>query len=157
MFIAHSENTTRGILARNGGLTREQRARLIIQRAAYEAKRAEAEHIANIRRVAAERAEAMKAEMAAMGYQYRPTYSEIERRACSLFKVTKAEIRSNRRNRNVVFVRQFIAYWSTRLTNLSLPQIGRLMGGKDHTTILHGRNAYPVKRERMGRYLRRTA
>jgi chromosomal replication initiator protein len=29
-------------------------------------------------------------------------------------------------------------YLAREHTNLSLPQIGRQLGGKDHTTILHG-------------------
>ena len=71
-----------------------------------------------------------------------------------LFRVTRSELNSNRRNRELVFARQFIMYWACRLTHLSLPQIGKLMGGRDHTTAMHGRNTYPVKRAKMGRTLR---
>ncbi len=84
----------------------------------------------------------------------RMTYAEIERRACKLFKCTKSDIRSNRRHRDIVFVRQFIAYWACRRTNLSLPMIGRLMGGRDHTTCLHHKRVYPTRRAAMGRFLR---
>jgi chromosomal replication initiation ATPase DnaA len=155
MYLVAHRATERGILARTVDMRAEERqAALQQQRAHYEASLQEAEHIAEIKRVAAERAEAMVAEMKAMGYRFRHTYREIERRACKVFKVTISEIRSNRRSRGIVFARQFIMYWSTRLTKLSLPQIGRLMGGRDHTTILHGKNIYRDKRAYMGRNLR---
>lgn len=156
MFAVAYKATERGILAKASNENNETRqAVLRAQRALYEAKLQEVEHIAEIRRVAAERAEAMAREMRAMGYRYHHTYREIERRACKVFRVTQTEIHSNRRNQSIVIVRQFISYWTRRLTRLSLPQVGRLMGGRDHTTILHHANRYPEKREKMGRYLRR--
>jgi len=82
------------------------------------------------------------------------TYAEIEQRACRVFKVSKTEMHSNRRHRDLVFARQFVMYWATRLTLLSSPQIGKLMGGRDHTTCLHGKRAYREKRAAMGRKLR---
>lgn len=82
------------------------------------------------------------------------TYREIERRALKLFRMKKHELHSNRRNRDIVFARQFVMYWTCRLTDRSLPQIGRLMGGLDHTTVHHGRKAYRAKRWEMGRILR---
>lgn len=154
MFIASSKNTERGIMARNySKLQAERQERVNRQRELYEARMAEAAAIAAIRRAAAEQAEAVAAEMRARGYRHQHSYREIERRACKLFDVTRAEIYSSRRHADIVFVRQFIAYWAARLTPHSLPQIGRLMGGKDHTTVLHNRDKYPEKRSRMGRVL----
>lgn len=158
MFVAYGGNTQRGIQARKAAIINEEKARrLSAQRALHMAKLAEAERVAAARRKEAERAEAIAAEMKAQGYEirFRHTYAEIERRACKLFGVTKADIRSNRRDRRISFVRQFIMYWSSRTTRLSLPVIGRLMGGKDHTTVIHGRKAYVEKRAYMGRNLRR--
>lgn len=88
------------------------------------------------------------------GDRFQHTFSQIEARALRLFRLTRNELRSNRRDKDLVFARQFIMYWTARLTQLSLPLIGRLMGGRDHTTILHGRLAYAEKRGRMGRTLR---
>jgi chromosomal replication initiation ATPase DnaA len=81
-------------------------------------------------------------------------FQRIEARACKLFRVKRAELYSCRRQRKLALARHFVMYWACRLTTLSLPQIGRLMGGRDHTTILHGRDAYPQKRAAMGRHLR---
>lgn len=100
--------------------------------------------------------EAVKAYRRRMGEggHYRINYREIERRICKALKVTPSEIASERRHRHIVLARQAIAYWAARLTVRSLPEIGRLMGGFDHTTILHGKRAYPAKRAAMGRTLR---
>jgi chromosomal replication initiation ATPase DnaA len=78
----------------------------------------------------------------------------IIRRICRVTGVSRAEIMSVRRSRNVVFARHAAVYWISRLTPKSLPEIGNLMGGRDHTTILHGRKAYVKARKAMGRTLR---
>ena len=155
MFAVASRNTERGIRARNFALEEAARQeRIRIQRELWEKRIAEANRLAENRRIAAEKAEAMVRELRAAGIPFRHTYREIERRACDLFGLLPSELRSNRRNREVVFARQFVMYWAARLTRLSLPQIGRLMGGRDHTTILHGKRVYTDKRAAMGRHLR---
>lgn len=89
----------------------------------------------------------------ASGESHRASYDKIEKRICKALGFTSMEIRSDRRNREVVFARQAIVYWCCRLTSLSTPQIGRRMR-RDYTTILHSRDAYPTKRAAMGRKLR---
>lgn len=42
------------------------------------------------------------------------------------------------RTRPYVVPRQIAMYLARKLTGLSLPRIGRRMGGYDHTTVLHG-------------------
>lgn len=84
----------------------------------------------------------------------RHTFREIEHRACRLFNVKPSELHSPRRSRDIVFARQFVMYWARRLTPLSLPQIGRLIGRRDHTTVLHGCERYVMKRAAMSRFLR---
>ncbi len=43
-----------------------------------------------------------------------------------------------RRTRNVTVPRQLAMYLSRKLTPASLPRIGEALGGRDHTTVLHG-------------------
>lgn len=86
--------------------------------------------------------------------RFRHSHHLIETRLCRAFRITRTELHSRRRNRRVVLARQAIMYWSCRLTLHSLPEIGRKMAGLDHTTVLHGRNAYPKKRAKQGRFLR---
>jgi chromosomal replication initiation ATPase DnaA len=132
----------------------ERAKRVSAQKAAWQAVQALAEEKEHRRQENIERSLAMVAELRSQGIRYRQTYRVIEARACRLFRVKQSEIRSDRRHREIVFARQFVMYWAVRLTKLSLPQIGRLMGGRDHTTIIHGRDVYPEKRVKMGRYLR---
>ena len=67
--------------------------------------------------------------------------------------VSQREIMSTRRAKHISFARQAVAYWSCRLTKLSLPDIGRRLG-VDHTSVIHAMRVYPVKRAAMGRVLR---
>jgi len=146
--------TERGIRQRNAAIiSMKRQSRLQIQRELYEAKLEEAQHIAEIRQRAAENALSMLQAMKEQGYSFRHTYREIERRACKVFGISKDMLRSNRRSKHVVLAKHFVMYWCVRLTNLSTPQIGKLMGGKDHTSVLHGKNTYPEKRALMGRKL----
>lgn len=82
------------------------------------------------------------------------TFQKLEATTFKLFGVTRSELYSKRRQREVTLARHFLMYWACRRTLLSLPQIGRLMGGRDHTTILHGKESYPKKRALHGRTLR---
>jgi chromosomal replication initiator protein len=53
------------------------------------------------------------------------------------YNVGKADLLSPRRARNVVMPRQIGMYLAKKLTNRSLPEIGRRFGGRDHSTVLH--------------------
>jgi len=53
------------------------------------------------------------------------------------FGVSMQDLKTKRRNKQVVLPRQIAMYLSRELTELSLPEIGELFGGKDHTTVLH--------------------
>ncbi|HEV7345489.1 MAG TPA: helix-turn-helix domain-containing protein [Devosia sp.] len=61
----------------------------------------------------------------------------ILREVCSKHEVTKAELTGGQRGRAIVLARQEASYRLKKETTLSLPQIGRKLGGRDHTTILH--------------------
>ena len=52
------------------------------------------------------------------------------------FSVPKGELTGERRTRTITLPRQLAMYLSRRLTPLSFPEIGRLMGGKNHTTVI---------------------
>ena len=69
----------------------------------------------------------------------------IMREVCDAHGLTMRELRSDNRSRAFSWPRQ-VAY--LRLydeTNLSLPQIARLLGKKDHTTVLYGIEAMRKK------------
>lgn len=81
-------------------------------------------------------------------------FETIVRRICKALKVTRKQIISEGRATHIVFARQAIYYWSRRLSALSYPQIGKEVGNRDHTTVLHGVALYPMKRAKQGRTLR---
>src|SRR5690606_8507348 len=84
----------------------------------------------------------------------KPFYQIVDRicRACG---VSQQAVFFGGKQREVALARQAVCYWVRRRTDLSLPEIGRLMGGKHHTSIMQGRDAYVQKRAKMGRTLRK--
>ena len=56
------------------------------------------------------------------------------------FSTDKLDIVSSKRTKELVYPRQISMYLMKKLTNCSLEYIGNILGGKDHSTILHGIN-----------------
>jgi len=56
------------------------------------------------------------------------------------FHVTIPELESPSRRQPLARARQVAMYLCRQLTDLSLPRIGTLFGGRDHTTVMHGVN-----------------
>lgn len=61
------------------------------------------------------------------------TIKDVTARA---YGVTKAELESACRKRQYALPRQYAMYLSRQLTKCSYPQIGRMFGDRDHTTVL---------------------
>jgi chromosomal replication initiator protein len=56
----------------------------------------------------------------------------------SHFKVSLAEIRGRGRSKDIVVPRQVAMYLLREETGASLVEIGQLLGGRDHSTVMHG-------------------
>jgi hypothetical protein len=54
------------------------------------------------------------------------------------YDITATDLLSARRTRKLARQRQVAMYLAHRLTDHSLPTLGRLFGGRDHSTIQHG-------------------
>ena len=54
------------------------------------------------------------------------------------FNLTPLDIVSQRRNKEIVYPRQIAMYLCRNMTDTGLQNIGKSLGGRDHTTILHG-------------------
>ncbi len=63
--------------------------------------------------------------------------STILDRTAAYFSFTRDDLLSESRTRDLVNARQIAMYLCRELTELSLPKIGELFGGKDHTTVMH--------------------
>lgn len=70
-----------------------------------------------------------------------PSLAFIIRAVSEETGVSHLELISHRRPQRITRARQMVSYIAARRTSQSLPEIGRRLGGKDHTTILHGRDA----------------
>ena len=67
----------------------------------------------------------------------RITVDEIQKVCAAHYKIDAAEMRSKRRARAVARPRQVAMYLAKKMTPRSLPEIGRIFGGRDHSTVIH--------------------
>lgn len=65
-----------------------------------------------------------------------PEAADIERTVAAHFGVTREALRSGSRDRSVAMARGVAMYLIRRHTRLSFPEIGRLLGSKQHSTVL---------------------
>ena len=66
------------------------------------------------------------------------TIDGVQRVVCDYFNITRDDLLSKTRKRNIVQARQIAMYMSRNLiSNCSLSTIGAEIGGKDHATVLH--------------------
>lgn len=65
------------------------------------------------------------------------TPAEIMAQTATYFGVTIDALCSTDRTRVLVNARQIAMYLCRELTDLSLPKIGQVFGGRDHTTVMH--------------------
>jgi len=61
----------------------------------------------------------------------------IQKTVADFYKIKVADMYSKRRPANIALPRQIAMYLSKEMTKKSLPEIGELFGGRDHTTVLH--------------------
>lgn len=68
------------------------------------------------------------------------TTDEIIKTVAGKFNVKISDIKSQKRNKNFILPRQIVMYLLRNLTNLSYPDIGMEIGGKDHSTVIYANN-----------------
>lgn len=69
--------------------------------------------------------------------QYQKDPEEILRLVSREFQVSVPDLKSEKKNRQLAVPRQLAMFLCRKYTHLSLPDIGTLFGGKNHTTVLH--------------------
>ncbi|MEX2107969.1 MAG: chromosomal replication initiator protein DnaA [Solirubrobacterales bacterium] len=65
------------------------------------------------------------------------TVDEIQARVVESFEISRADLTGPSRAAGPVKARHVAIFLTRELTDLSLPQIGRLFGGRDHSTVLN--------------------
>ena len=66
---------------------------------------------------------------------------------CKECGITMKQIESKEKSRKIAHPRQIAMYLSRELTNTSLPKIGSMFGGRDHSTVLHAFNKIKKEKE----------
>jgi chromosomal replication initiator protein len=67
-----------------------------------------------------------------------PLPNEVLTAICDYFHVTMDELRGKSREKRLAHARQVAMYFLRDAAQLPLTEIGHLLGGRDHTTVLHG-------------------
>lgn len=70
--------------------------------------------------------------------QDKPLWKRVVDETCAKYGVSIPEVMSIQRQPLLVHARHEIFYRLKKESSMSLPEIGRVMGGRDHTTVLHG-------------------
>lgn len=66
------------------------------------------------------------------------TVRNIMLACCEYYQIGRADMLSKRRHEQIVKARHVAMYLSRKYTTRSMPEIGLKLGGKDHTTVMHG-------------------
>ncbi len=73
----------------------------------------------------------------------------IQKTVADYYKIKVADMYSKKRPASIARPRQIAMYLAKELTQKSLPEIGELFGGRDHTTVLHAVRKMAAERQLM--------
>ncbi len=73
----------------------------------------------------------------------------IQKTVADYYKIKIADMYSKKRPANIARPRQIAMYLAKELTQKSLPEIGELFGGRDHTTVLHAVRKIAAERQQL--------
>jgi chromosomal replication initiator protein len=68
------------------------------------------------------------------------TIDEIVKAVAGKLNVKISDIKSHKKNKNIVLARQIAMYLSRRMTSASFPDIGEKIGARDHSTVIYACN-----------------
>ena len=70
------------------------------------------------------------------GNHYHP--DELIKNLCTFYKIKPTQIKSSKRDAFLVKARQIAMYMLRKEFGLPFVEIGNMLGGRDHTTVMHG-------------------
>ncbi|SER86919.1 chromosomal replication initiator protein DnaA [Giesbergeria anulus] len=73
----------------------------------------------------------------------------IQKTVADFYKIKMADMYSKKRPASIARPRQIAMYLAKELTQKSLPEIGELFGGRDHTTVLHAVRKIGAERQQV--------
>lgn len=59
---------------------------------------------------------------------------------CTFYGVTLSQLKSERRTKSLAWPRQVAMYFLNREMNMAQEEVGRIIGGRDHSTVIHARD-----------------
>ncbi len=62
---------------------------------------------------------------------------DIQKAVCSFYDIKMIDIKSKKKNKLLSMPRQIAMYLCRKHTEKSFPEIGKMFGGKDHSTVIH--------------------
>ncbi len=65
------------------------------------------------------------------------TVDKIQREVANFFNLSLSDMKRKLRSKKISYPRQIAMFLSRELTDLTLPEIGKNFGNRDHTTVLH--------------------
>jgi chromosomal replication initiator protein len=68
------------------------------------------------------------------------TIEEILKTVAGKLNIKLSDIKSQKKNKNIVLSRQIAMYLSRKMTASSFPDIGEKIGGRDHSTVIYANN-----------------
>jgi len=72
----------------------------------------------------------------------------IQKTVADFYKIKVADMYSKKRPASIARPRQIAMYLAKEMTQKSLPEIGELFGGRDHTTVLHAVRKIAAERQK---------
>jgi chromosomal replication initiator protein DnaA len=85
-----------------------------------------------------ETAKAALASIASDGRQRRVSVADVLEIVAEYFRIPEDDLRGKQRDKHIVVPRQIAMYLMRQETDASLLEIGQSLGGRDHSTVLHG-------------------
>jgi chromosomal replication initiator protein len=82
------------------------------------------------------------------GQEKRITMDSVLRAVADQFQLQPAQLKQKTNTQKIAYPRQIAMYLIKELTHSSLPEIGRMFGGKHHTTVLHSIHKIDQLRQR---------
>ena len=85
-----------------------------------------------------ETAKAALASLSTDGRQRRVSVQEVLDAVAEYYRMSPDELRGKQRDKHIVVPRQVAMYLMRQETDASLLEVGQALGGRDHSTVLHG-------------------
>lgn len=68
------------------------------------------------------------------------THTQVMSAICSYFNITSKDLSGPKRQKELVLPRHFAMYILSEELGMTVEKVGQVLGGRDHSTVMHGRD-----------------